>query len=221
MPQLPQSFVPPPPPGGSFLVTRAEQTTDFTANQETDARTALTRGLKEYLFQLSYEDPGGRSVRFERVFETWAEPEDEAVYPAAAVSTAADGAYEDPRTTPSIPSDQRLRLPDGRYFVSASDYAVDMQIEVRTTDPEARVALCAMLERDLNPVDWRYGFVLVMPHYFNQRGVYELIGSSYQDGETPSQQRLRIATFSIRARVPLTRLRAYPTAQLRPRVTTT
>jgi len=220
MPQLPQGFPSPPPPGGSYLITRAQEPTQFTANQETDARTALTRALAEYLSQLSYDDEGGRVLRFERVFQTWAEPEDEGVYPSAYVGASGDGSYEDARLSPSVPSDQRLNLPDGRYIVSGSDLAIDLVIEVRCTDPEARVALSAMLERDLNPVDWRYGFMLVMPHYFNQRGCFELMSSGYQDSETTAQQRLRVATFSIKARVPVTRLRAYPKAQLRTKVTT-
>jgi hypothetical protein len=219
--QLPQGFTTPPPAGLSYLITRANEKTDFTAQQDTDARTSLTRGLAEYLSQLEYEDAGGRALRFERVFDVWSEPEDEGVYPSAWVGSVGDGVYEDPRTTPSVPSDQRLTLPDGRYLVSACDYVIDLQIEMRCTDPEARKALCAMLERDLNPVDWRYGFVLVLPHYFNQRGVYELKGSGYQDSEGDAQQRMRKATFSLTARVPLTRLRAYPKAQPRVKVLTT
>ena len=218
MPQLPQGFVPP-APGGSYLITGAQEPTPFTGNQETDARTALTRALAEYLAQLEYEAVGGRFLRLERVFETWADPEDEGVYPSAYVGATGNGTYEDARMSPSI-GDARLRLPDGRYVVSPCDYVIDLNIEVRTDDPEARLNLTAMLERDLNPVDWRYGFMLVMPHYFNQRGTFEVISSGYQDAEITAQQRLRIVTFDVKARVPLTRLRSYPQAQIRTKVTT-
>ena len=57
--QLPQGFAP--PAVGTRLVSDAEDLRSFTANQETDARTALTRGLAEYISTLTWADAGGRS----------------------------------------------------------------------------------------------------------------------------------------------------------------
>jgi hypothetical protein len=205
---------------GTRLIARRDEQTPFTAVQETDARTALTRGLAEYLSQLKFDDAGGRQLFFERTYQSWAEPEDEAVYPAAMVS-GGEGTYDDPKASPAASSNQRLVLPDGRYVMSPCEFVIDLTVDVRSTDPEARAALCAMLERDMNPVDWRYGVLLLLPHYFNQRGQYEMLSVSYADSEGEAQQRLRRAEFAIRARVPLTLLSAFPAIRSTARVTTT
>lgn len=224
MPQLPQGFTAPPPPGGTRLITRSNEETPFTITQETDARTALTRGLAEYLSQLQYDDVGGRRLMFERVFDTWADPEDEGAYPAAAVYSDGPGEYEASQLMSTVSSEQRVgpaEAVDSVFVVSPSTYGVDLLVDVRCNDTEARSSLCAMLERDLNPVDWRYGFLLLLPHYFNQRGVYELVGSGYEDSESEALDRLRRATFRLRATVPATVLRKYPNAKIRAAVNAT
>lgn len=223
MGELPQGFTGQ-PESGSRLVLLANQEASFTANQETDVRTALTRGLAEYMSRLRYDDVGGRSVSFARTFHTWADPEDEGFYPSAVVAAVGAGSYDASKFTGDVVSSQRVS-PDGAvdsvFVVSPSEFSIDLEVDVRSTDLEERKALCAMLERDLNPVDWRYGFVLVLPHYFNQRATYEITSSSYVDSEDAAQQRLRRALFVVRASVPLTLLRKYPNARVRAAVQTT
>jgi hypothetical protein len=213
MGELPQGYAP--PAVGTRLITKADDLREFTATQETDARTALTRGLAEYVSGLEWLESGGRYFKFERVFSSWAEPEDEALYPSAVVRADGQGEYLDSKLTPAVQGNRKLALPDGRYVVSSCEYMLDIVLEARTTDPEARAAITAMLERELSPVDWRYGLLLELPHYFNQRASFEPRGSTYLDAEDKSLQRLRIVTFALRACVPLTRLSTFPLAKIK------
>jgi hypothetical protein len=216
MGELPQGFAPPDAP--TRLVTSADDLRRFTANQETDARTALTRGLAEYISTLSWDDFGGRQLQFERVFSTWPEAEDEAVYPSACVRATGPGDYDNARLTPSTSTNAQLQLPDGRYVVSPCEYTVSLTLEVRVTDPDARKAVCSMLEVALNPLEWRYGILLELPHYFNQRATMELASMNYVDAEDRALQRLRIAEFNLNACVPVTRLATLPMAKFKTRV---
>jgi len=211
--KLPQSFAP--SDVGTRLITRADDLRSFTANQETDARTALTRGLAEYLSTLEWQDYGGRFLRLERVFDTWPEAEEEAVYPSACVRAEGSGEYGDSKLTPMVQSDNQLGAPDNRYVVSPCEFGIDLVIELRAADPEARSSLCSMLELGLSPLDWRYGILLELPHYFNQRASYEMKSMSYTDGSEVAMQRLRGADFMLRANVPVTRLMTLPLARIK------
>lgn len=216
MGELPQGYAPS-ASVGTRLVTEPDDPHQFTANQETDARTGLTRGLAEYVSQLSWEAVvGGRFFQFQRVYESWPEAEDEAVYPSAVVRAESGGEYEASKMTPGVQASSRLTLPDGRYVISPSEYAINLVLEFRATDPEERQQICAMLEKELSPLDWRYGLLLELPHYFNQRGIYELEESRYVDGTEEAMQRLRAAHFVLRGRVPVTRLSSYPLAKIQP-----
>jgi hypothetical protein len=203
------------PSVGTRLIEEPGAQPNYTSNQETDARTALTRGLAEYVSQLSIDASGGRFLAFNAVFQTWAEPEDEAVYPRAAVYAESPGEYEDSKLTPIISSVPRLPPPDGRFITSPAEMRLDMILDVWTTDPAARYNLVALLEDRLNPVDWRYGMLLELPHYFGQQGTYEPRDMSYIDGEDSAQRRIRRARFTIRGRVAVTKLVSRPGAQVR------
>lgn len=188
----------------------------FTPRNETDARGALTRGLAEYVSQLSTTWGGGRELAFYNVFDYWAEPEDGAQYPSAAVYTDADGTYDASHFTPSVGA----MVAPGQYLVSTSDLSVDLMLDVYTTDPIMRAGVNKMLEDALNPHDWRYGLVLDLPHYFGSRGVYELLKQSFIDSEDLSQARYRRVVFTLRATVTVYRLKTLPLHDPRVRVTT-
>jgi hypothetical protein len=64
-------------------------------------------------------------------------------------------------------------------------------------DPVERMALVAMLEDAFDPVDWMTGFVLELPHYFNERATFEKTGMDYIDGPMPAHRRMRAARFQL------------------------
>lgn len=208
-----QASYPPGPPGRTRLITAPTTPHIDSGVQETDARLALTRGLAEYLEQLRYAAVGGRVVRFKAVHEEWAEPEENAAYPSAAVYLQGSGAYEPRALTPALNPEQRLPPPDGRYLIIPAEYSVDVAVELWATDPEERTALIQMLEAAFNPVPWRFGFVLELPHYFNVRSTFTLSGMSIPDDGEDAIRRYRRALFTLHAQVPLITLFSFPDAK--------
>jgi hypothetical protein len=95
---------------------------------------------------------------------------------------------------------------------------LDMVLDIWATDPLMRQNLVAMMEEALNPVDWRYGMLLELPFYFNERGTYEMIRMAYIDSEDVAQQRVRRARVTVRGRVSVTRLAKAPPANFRSRL---
>jgi hypothetical protein len=160
------------------------------------------------LEQLEFDADGGRHFVFQRVFSQWAEPEDEARYPSAAVYADTPGTYDASRLTPGIID--RLQLPDGRFLLSGMEYVLDLVVDTWETGPEGRQSISAMLEDAFVPVDFRYGPLLELPHYFNERATYELMSSAYVDDETAAQQRVRRARFTVRGRIAVKHLVTLP-----------
>jgi hypothetical protein len=202
---------------GTRLITRQTDPVALTGNQETDCRTALTRGLAEYLSQLSVEILGDRLLRFKSVFSEWAEPESLADYPSAVIYGVSEGVYDESKFTPFV----QAALPDGRFLMTSAEYVSEFSIEIWATDPKERFALVAMLEEAFNPVDWRYGVLLELPHYFNERASYELLRMVYTDTELEAMQRYRKATLFVKGIVPTTRISNFALSTIRKQVTVT
>jgi hypothetical protein len=212
--------VPNPPAGGGLppqarttLLTDVRVPEVFTANQETDTRLALTRGLAEYLEPLSIDAVGGRRVRFKAVHEEYAEPEEKAAYPSLACTLAGEGKYEARSLSPVLDVKERLPQPDGRYLIVHCDFVQSISLEAWCTDPAERSAVAIAVERALNPLPSRYGFVLQLPHYFNARAVYSLQSVSYRDDADAASRRLRVAAFTLTATVPYISLFSFPDAK--------
>lgn len=199
-----------PPLGKTRLITSASDPIQFTANGETDARSAITRGLAEYLEHLQRDLVGGRQVRFKRVEDQYAEPEKQARYPSVAIYTTEAGTYDSSKFTPAVSTKCRLPPPDGRYLVSPADFVQELSVEIWATDPPERAGLVAMVEDAFNPVTYTYGFTLELPFYFNQRATYEMTELVYTDSDEDAIRRYRRATFTLNARVPLTKLYSFP-----------
>lgn len=191
----------------SALVTDPEQRNALTGYRETDAHTAMARGLAEYLGQQSIEI-NGRRVQA-TAYTTWAEPEDAVRYPAVAVGAAA-GTY-DRGFTPSYQTtiDKDIRL------IAVSEFAQDLQLELWATDPRERSYLTAMIEEALNPVDWMYGMRLVLPFYHNAVATYELLTSQYIDSSEDAMAKYRRTQFTVRGNMTTYRLLNFPTAKPR------
>lgn len=168
----------------------------LTNNRETDARTALTRGLAEYLRTLSVVMLNGRDIRFEKVYELFSQPEVPAKYPSAIVYASQPGTYDASRFTP-----QTFNLGSGITVRAVSEFVQSIDLEVWATDPKERMALVAMIEDAFNPVDWMTGFFLDLPHYHNARATYELVSMTYLDSGEDNQRGWCKAAFSINANV--------------------
>lgn len=203
------------PAGATRLITQPDQQPVYTANRTADARTALTRGLAEYLMTLELPANGGRNFYFRKVYEVWAEPEDPADYPAAAVLMLEDAQYDASRFVPNGMSAVRLPTPDSRYLLTSSEMMVKLVVEIVATDPVERQALVSMVEDGFAPVDWMYGVRLALPHYFGQHATYEPLSVQYFDSDEEGMRRFRRAQITVAASVPVTRLSAYPDAQPR------
>jgi hypothetical protein len=183
----------------------------FTAKRETDCRTALCRGLAEYLIQLSFHAPDGNVVAFKKAFATWPSPEDDGEYPSALVHTDDEGIYEASSFTPDLAPQNKIADPDdGRFVVTPNGFQLDMEVEVHSSDPVERKWLVAMLEDALDPVDWRSGALLELPHYFGQRATYKMLRMKYEDAADTAQEGLRVARVVVRGNVPQTRLQFTP-----------
>jgi len=211
--------VTPAPPGDprTILVPPGAPKVVHTAMRTTDSRTALTRGLAEYVSEIRGEAEDGRELAFQRVFENWARPEDQAEYPSAIAYTTTPGTYDASRFT-SIPSkDQQLPQPDGRYVITPADYLTVVTLEVWATDDEERMGLVALLEDAINPFvgNGRYGLTLELPHYHNVRASYEPQQMGYMDDEASNMSGARKAVFTFEASLPVVRLVAFPGAKPR------
>ena len=195
----------PPPRPAALLVREPNQKVELTGYRETDCHTAMARGLAEYLGQQSVEI-GGRRLSL-TTYTAWAEPENQASYPAAAIG-AGLGRYDrnfTPYLVKTIEGQQRL--------VSVTGFDQELTVDLWATDPKERSYLSAMIEEALNPVDWMYGFRLILPFYHGTTAVYELVSSEYQDSSDDAMAKYRRASFTVRANMTAYRLLNFPDAQ--------
>ena len=205
--------------GGSDVtpVLRNNTPPVITNRHETDARTALTRGLAMYLRGLEFDGGAGRILALgNRVFESYADPEVQAAFPSALVSSDTPGTYDASRLTPGEPVD-RAQTNEGNALISTSEFVLDMVIDIWATEARSRVALVAGMEHALSPTDWMYGLRLDLPYYFGARAGYELQSVQYVDSEESATRRYRRASMVVSGRVPVYRFAAMPVA--RPRLT--
>jgi hypothetical protein len=190
----------PPPVGGTTLVLRPGGSSPISLYRETDTRTAMTRGLKEYLEQLELPWPGGRTERFRQVFSTWAEPEDSTVYPSACVYSPEKNVYGG-RGDQDAPMSPQIFTVDDYQVARTTECVMRLSVDVWTQDPVQREIMCALLEDALWPVDWMAGFHLVLPHYHGVTASYLAVDSGYIDTEEDDARRYRKATFVVEARM--------------------
>lgn len=202
------------PPGVAELLLKPGRGVP-TSVQQTDARGALCRGLREYLTQLVWNAEGGRQLRFEKVRDNWAEPEQNAKYPSAAVYTTTTGNYTAAGFTPTVTNDNKLPEPDGRFIVSPATLEQELTLEVWANDPKERMQLMALMEDALNPVIYRYGFQLRLPFYFNEVATFTLTSQTVNDSDENAVRRYRVAVFTLMGIVPVRKLVSLPLAKPR------
>lgn len=172
----------------------------LTYTRTTDARSALARGLREYLLTRSLIWEGGRKMQLLDVFITWAAPEDPAVYPSASLVGAQDAEYEAAEMTPKLI--QIVDPKDKRYIRQVSELGQRFGLVIWTQDPMQRMGLSALIEDAMEPAEFMTGLRLELPYYFNARATYEKISLNYMDDTGSAAKRWRRATFTIKANVP-------------------
>lgn len=182
--------------GKTRLVLQPDDLQVLTSLRVTDARTALTRGVKEYLEQLSFVGAGGREIKFKKVLHTWAESEVPADYPSAVVFAVDVGTYDYDRLTP-----RTFDLPDGYGIRQVAEFTIPVMVEMWSTDPIERMNIVSMLEDAFEPVDWMTGFRLELPHYHGARATFEKTALAYLDVAEDNQRRWRKAVISLTANV--------------------
>lgn len=210
---------PPAPAQETELVTDRSREQVLTDRVETDAHTALTRGLSEYVLGLEAIADGGKATRFKLVTADFPDPEGGEDYPAAGVWSPSTGVYDASNFAPGKPciiADQSGTLTG---LSKSSELMLDLFVDVVCTDKDERTAVVAMLEQAFNPTLFMYGFRLVLPHYFGVHATYEPTGGQYQDADASSIQNRRRARITVRANVPVISIVSGPRVRVRSMVT--
>jgi hypothetical protein len=168
-----------------------------------DARTALARGLREYLEVLTINWSHGRLLKFESFKQVWAEPEDPAVYPSGAIVGEGVATYQDSEFTPRlIKLDEEQGDGSNRYLRQVSEVQQQFSLILWATDPVERSGLVAMIEDALEPASFMTGLRLELPFYFNVRATYEKISVFYIDSTAEAHRRWRKAVVAITGNLP-------------------
>lgn len=195
------------PPSSLVALPGYEPT--LTPWRECDLHTAMARGLAEYLGQQVIE-VNGRRLRL-TTYTTWAEPEQQAIYPAAVVG-AEQGSYER-GFTPFVLKKFDSTKVNKSTLMAFGEFTQTLNVDVWATDPRERAYVTAMVEEALNPVDWMYGFSLVLPFYHGVTATYELTSSRFEDSQDDSMKRWRRVVFNVTGHISALRLLAFPESQ--------
>lgn len=188
----------------------------FSAVQKTDVRLGMIRALAEYIEVQTWQGDGGREQRFKAVRQDWAEPEHNSKWPTAVIYSASPVRFEAFGMTPSMLDPKcRLPAPDGRYILTPSTATVALKLELWTNNPIERSQLCALMENVLNPVTYRYGFQLTMPHYFGAIATFTPEEFSVDDDSGDAIKKQRTVEYMLTASAPVMRLVTAPDAKLR------
>lgn len=174
---------------------------------DTDAKSALSRGLAEYLtehVQIS-PDRGLAQTTLKKVVDMYAEPEVLSEYPSATVTFSGSG-ESDSSSMQALPVNR-----DGtKCLLVTASFTQDLVVEVWCANPLERSLFGNAVEEALDPVDWMCGLRLELTHYHNARATYMLKSVDYDDSDQQNMRRYRIARFTVTATVPRLRLVSYP-----------
>lgn len=191
--------------GETTLITRPDIRESLTFRQETDARTALVRGLAEYLRPRRMESPAGL-VEFKAGYFDHAEPEERAQRPSFSVMGVGMGQYEPVHMTPIVFRDP---LTPKRHLVTPAEYTLNMTVQLFCTNPQERMMCSALLEAAIYPVSWMAGFRLQLPFYFNSYATFEPQGTEYRDSPDTAVRRERNSVLQLVGRVRVLQVRSH------------
>lgn len=194
----------------SSLVTDRSAKPRYTSFVETDARTALSRAVADYVSQVRVDGPAGRLVRFKRVVAEWADPQEREVLPYACADAQGDQEYDANGVTPATHLPVLANFPDDTHIIHTSNLIVMLRVGVWATDKEERAAIGRALESAFWPVRFTGGFRLDMPHYFGARATFQCMKAAYLDSEADVLAGYRKATWTLKAEGPVIRLEKIP-----------
>lgn len=188
--------------GKAFPVLRPDEAQVLTWDHESDVRTALIRGLSEYLEQLEVTFKGRRPAAFKRVVQTFTDLETKVEFPGAVVYALGTGTYDATHLAAKT-----FYLEDGtrRALRQTSEYAVSLSVDFFANDKLEREALMSMLEDAFDPVDWMSGVRITLPSYHSARATYERISNSTEETSVDAQRRIWKGSMTIAASAPLLR----------------
>lgn len=214
------------------LAAEDEWAPSLDADPDMDARTALTRGLAEYLIGLESPGADGRMAFLRVAFDVWPEPEAVPRYPSALVYSAERMRYDSASMTPRVfdvaqrppapsplldPLASLSLAPRRKALKQACECVLQVTVNIEVTDKNMRPMIAGMLERALTPDPSRYNLVLELPHYHGARASYELLESVYVDSAEVALRNQPAVLFVLEARAPL--LSVIEVASASPRVT--
>lgn len=191
------------------LITEPVYTVKHTTVCLTDERSALSRGLFEYLSSnLVGEITWADQTYNIKVYGQWAEQEQQARYPAVTIYSTDELTYDqDEADDQAMRNDEPIMVDDSNNAIfSIGECAVRFVVECWANNPEERAAVVKIITDLLNPVTFMYGFRLVLPFYFNNVATFSLRGNLYIDNEQDAQRRYRKAVLSVQARMKHIRL---------------
>ena len=202
-----------------LLTDRDKDAVALTLRRECDIHTAILRSVCLYLRGLVL-DHAGRSLRFERVTEQWAEIADGTaeVYPVAAVTSSEDGRYVGvPIGGAGLP--QRTFPAEGNQLIALylrDEYRLEqLAVRVLCSDPEMRIGVRLALEDAFTPFPDHAGFFLRMPHYHGAVAGYGLKSAAFLDDEQTAQQGMALLMLTLTARAPRFTMHRRPAADVR------
>lgn len=197
----PNQVTPPGDPDGLRVrpILRSDDVQVYSDVRLADCRTTLARGLREYLETFEVQWLHGRLLRFAQVEETWAEPEEVAVYPACSVVGDEPGTYEDAEMAPhTFEIEDAEGKGTGFFLRRASEMNMTFTLLLWATDPDERAGLVALVEDAMEPADFMTGLRLELPYYFNARATYEKLSVAYEDSADAAARRWRKARVRVR-----------------------
>lgn len=187
-------FIPASPTTGWARVLRNQEEQHLTFERTESARDAIALGLAQALARTSISW-AGRELRFLRVYNTWAEPENLADFPALAVISLASGEYDSSVLTPQM---EQISDGTGRYLKEASEIRQDFAVVIYTSNPVDRSGLTAALEDAFEPGEFMTGLRLCLPYYFSAHATYEKLGVHHDDDASNVQRRRWRSVFTVR-----------------------
>lgn len=190
-----------------------------TVAHETDARTALMRGMVEYLRTLTVAEPGGRELRFETVVEGQAVPDESTKFPWCCVSAPEESRYSG-GMVPRVTSDNRIPAPEKGdrevYAVPTANFDTTLSLTF-VCEKEERIHLMRMLEADLQFPDrlrqGKYGVTVELPFYMGMRADYAPVSSQYVDSSGDARQARFGGVMKVSASLKVARIVERPRAK--------
>lgn len=177
----------------------------LTKRRETDAHTALVRGLAEYLRPLQYDWFDGSVAAFVELHEDWPANEQRAAFPGGVVREDPGGAGGGYASAP-IGGGGSFDFEDGTGVQVTSQLSLPIVVEMWCANKEERIRTAALLEDALYPHTWMAGVRLLLPHYFGLHATYLARTISYVDTPEDAQRGYFRLLVSVVGDVPVARL---------------